>query len=217
MRILAVADEVSEALYGPTLKEIEPDLVVSCGDLPFDYLEYIVTVTNVPLAYVFGNHDPSLKRRQDPRDVWKPGYLTEAHHPEPGAQGCTLVDNRLVDVAGVRILGLGGSQRYNDGPHQYTERQMRSRARRLGTLARLKRIGERRKVDLIVTHSPPAGVGDLDDGVHEGFRALHPLMATLKPRYLIHGHIHPYGNASVDRELNGTTVINAVGYRVLEI
>jgi len=38
-RILAIADEVSEALYGGSLSDLKPKLVVSCGDLPFDYLE----------------------------------------------------------------------------------------------------------------------------------------------------------------------------------
>ncbi|MGH3452683.1 MAG: metallophosphoesterase, partial [Haloechinothrix sp.] len=63
-RVLAVADEVNEALFVPdNLTRAAPDLVVSCGDLPFDYLEYLVTVLNVPLLYVPGNHDPDLIHR----------------------------------------------------------------------------------------------------------------------------------------------------------
>src|SRR6202162_4580231 len=42
LKIFAVADEVDEATFGDKLDSIRPDLVVSCGDLPFDYLEYIV-------------------------------------------------------------------------------------------------------------------------------------------------------------------------------
>jgi hypothetical protein len=38
----------------------------------------------------------------------------------------------------------------------------------------------------------------------------------LRPRYLIHGHIHPHGTPRPDRTLNGTIVVNAVGYRVLD-
>src|SRR6266542_6290587 len=51
-RILAVADEVDESLGGETLAQLRPDLMLSAGDLPFDYLEYLVTVLNVPLLYV---------------------------------------------------------------------------------------------------------------------------------------------------------------------
>ena len=58
-KILIVADEVTPRLDRPEVKDLRPDLVVSCGDLPFDYLEYLVTVLNVPLVYVPGNHDPA--------------------------------------------------------------------------------------------------------------------------------------------------------------
>src|SRR5262249_58105031 len=51
-RLLAVADEVDEALYGDALSRLRPDLIVSAGDLPFDYLENLVTRANVPLVYV---------------------------------------------------------------------------------------------------------------------------------------------------------------------
>ncbi|MFW5772038.1 MAG: hypothetical protein ACOCZH_01855, partial [Phototrophicaceae bacterium] len=33
------------------------ELVISCGDMPPVYLEFIVSVLNVPLFYVRGNHD----------------------------------------------------------------------------------------------------------------------------------------------------------------
>jgi hypothetical protein len=217
MRVLAIADEVSEALYGPTLKEIDPDLVVSCGDLPFEYLEYIVTVTNVPLVYVLGNHDPSLRRRDEPGSVWTPGYITESHHDEPGPQGCTSTEGRIVDEAGLRIAGLGGSLRYSEGPNQYTQGQMRKRAGKVRRAAARKRLFDRKPVDLVIAHSPPAGVGDREDGVHEGFDAFHGLVRALRPRYLIHGHVHTYGNTVPDHQLRTTTVINAVGHRVLEV
>ena len=57
-RILAVADEPYPGL--PDLTTARPDVVLSCGDLPWDDLERIVDVTNVPLLFVPGNHDPAL-------------------------------------------------------------------------------------------------------------------------------------------------------------
>jgi len=51
-RILAIADEVDEGLYGDKLDRLDPHIVLSCGDLPFDYLEHIVSRLNVPLLYV---------------------------------------------------------------------------------------------------------------------------------------------------------------------
>jgi len=30
-------------MYGDRLPSLNPDLVIGCGDLPFDYLEYLVS------------------------------------------------------------------------------------------------------------------------------------------------------------------------------
>lgn len=191
IRILAVSDEVADALLNEErLREIGPDLVVSCGDLPFDYLEHLVTATNVPLAYVFGNHDPN----------------------GPGPDGCTPVEGRVVDVGGLRIAGLGGSMRYSQGPHQYTEQEMRRRCRRLAS-----HVGRGKSVDVLVTHSPPHGVGDETDRAHTGFGVFHDLVRTLSPKVMLHGHIHLYGRARVDRAIDEIPVLNAVGYRVVEV
>ncbi|HYU92441.1 MAG TPA: metallophosphoesterase, partial [Actinomycetota bacterium] len=118
-RILAVADEVDESLGGEALAQLRPDLMLSAGDLPFDYLEYLVTVLNVPLLYVPGNHDPSLHSRREEL-AWPPSIeLKDARDPV-GPLGCTNVDGRIEDVAGLRVAGLGGSIRYREGPNQYT-------------------------------------------------------------------------------------------------
>src|SRR2546425_3329828 len=117
-RILAIADEVDEALYGDKLDRLDPHIVLSCGDLPFDYLEHIVSRLNVPLLYVPGNHDPDLS----PGDsTWSP---LSAEPPRRGPEGCINVDGRVVDAAGLRVAGLGGSMRYKPGPNQYSESQM---------------------------------------------------------------------------------------------
>lgn len=195
-RILAVSDEVADVLLAEErLREIEPDVVVSCGDLPFDYLEYIASVTRVPLTYVLGNHDP---------DDRKP-------------RGCIPVDGRIADVRGLRIAGLGGSMRYSRGPHQFTEAEMLRRSRRLARRARLRRPRGRRVVDVLVTHSPPEGVGDASDRAHRGFQAFHRLVPALSPQVMLHGHIHLYGQGRVDRAIEDVPVLNAVGYRVVEV
>jgi predicted phosphodiesterase len=63
MIILALSDEVVQVLYGANFREryASADLIVSCGDLPPEYLEYVVSVLNVPLLYVPGNHDADLR------------------------------------------------------------------------------------------------------------------------------------------------------------
>jgi hypothetical protein len=144
-----VADEVDESLYGDKLPALAPDIVVSCGDLPFDYLEYLVSCVNVPLLYVPGNHDPNVK----PADTtWLP---LQPEVPVPGPPGCDNVDGRVMEANGLRIAGLGGSLRYKEGPNQYTQPQMQRRAITLELWIRLKRVRNGRKLDVLVTHAPP--------------------------------------------------------------
>lgn len=59
LRILAVSDQVVEALYSPQAREwLSPiHLILSCGDLPYGYLEFLMELFNAPLFYVHGNHD----------------------------------------------------------------------------------------------------------------------------------------------------------------
>jgi hypothetical protein len=200
--------------------DMRPDLVISCGDLPFDYLEYVVTVAQVPLLYVPGNHDPDVGGRPLQADVtaiFKSGYARAWDETPRGPEGCTNVDGRVIDESGVRVCGLGGSPRYTDGPNQYSQAEMRRRGRRITTWARLRQPFRERAVDVFVAHTPPRGLGDDDDPAHRGFDAFHRLVRILNPKVMVHGHVHPHGPALPDRLLGGTDVVNAVGHRLLEI
>ena len=102
MKLLLISDRESPALwdyYQPGRLD-GVDLILSCGDLSPEYLRFLVTMGRAPVLYVHGNHDGRYK--DDP--------------PE----GCDCIEDRLVTVNGLRILGLGGSPFYNGGPHQYT-------------------------------------------------------------------------------------------------
>ncbi|MBP3296291.1 MAG: hypothetical protein J6M27_06900, partial [Lachnospiraceae bacterium] len=45
--------------------------------------------------------------------------------------------------------------------------------------------------DILVTHAPAEGVGDGQDRPHQGFRAFTGLLNEFRPRYYLHGHVHP--------------------------
>ena len=196
MRLLLISDEEDRYLwdyYRPgRLSDV--DLILSAGDLKAEYLCFLVTMANRPLLYVHGNHDGSYARRP----------------PE----GCDCIDDRLVVVNGLRILGLGGCRLYNRGPHQYTESQMQRRIRRLSRP--LRRAGG---VDIVVTHAPVAGYGDEDNLTHRGFEAFLPLLDRWQPRYLIHGHVHKRYNPGQERVLQygETTIINCSGKYYLDL
>ncbi len=196
MRILLIADEESPYLwdyYQPgRLDNI--DFILSCGDLKQEYLEFLVTMSCRPLYYVHGNHDK--------------GYVS--FPPE----GCECIDDQLIDVGGLRILGLGGCIRYNPGPFQYTDKEMEARIRHLR-----RRIRKAGGVDIVIAHAPPRGYGDAPDNAHRGFEAFLPLMDAWHPRYLIHGHVHQSYGHGLPRKIayGDTTVLNAVGWQILEI
>ncbi|MEA3502708.1 MAG: hypothetical protein U9R47_08030, partial [Actinomycetota bacterium] len=104
IRILAVADEVDQALYGPRLNELRPDLILGCGDLPFEYLEYLRAEAEVPLLYVHGNHDPS------PFNTSISAYLPAqyfAHSPRR-VVGCVSLEDRWEDECGLRMTKYVG-------------------------------------------------------------------------------------------------------------
>ncbi len=195
MKILAVSDEEAAILwdhYRPGMLE-EYDLILSCGDLKAEYLSFLVTMARCPVLYVPGNHDGKY----------------ETAPPE----GCDCIDGRLVVYRGLRILGLGGSLLYNRGKHQYTQQQMARRVRKLR-----RAIGAAGGVDIVVTHAPPLGVGDLDDHPHRGFSAFLQLLERYRPQYLLHGHIHLHYGQKLPRvrTWGETAVINCCGRYALE-
>ena len=213
VRVLAVSDEVDESLRVDLAPVRSAELILACGDLPFEYLRYLMDALDVPLVFVPGNHDQDVSGYRESRA----GVMLRAGLPTaaPWPPGAINADGRVVEVCGLRIAGLGGCLRYSDGPNQYTQRQQARRARRLARRVRW-RPG-RPDVDVLLTHAPPRGCGDADDRPHRGFDALHRLVARITPQALLHGHVHPHGSSTPDRTIGTTTVRNVVGRHILDI
>jgi Icc-related predicted phosphoesterase len=194
LNILAVADQVSPVLYDHF--DIERwrnvDLILSCGDLPPDYLDFLLTVLGVPVFYVRGNHDA--------------GYANDRY------AGCDNVHGRIVEYRGVRIAGFEGSHRYNGRKYQYTERQMA----RIVARTRLKSLREGAP-DIILTHAPPFGVHDGEDLCHRGFKAFRTAIDAWKPQLFLHGHMHAYDRRQGEQTIGETRVINPYPFKLIEL
>lgn len=206
VRILAVSDQIVDRIYtlAPNGHFRDVDLILGCGDLPYNYLEYIVTVLNKPLYYVPGNHDPEF----NPRDL------------RSKAEGGINLDLKTVCHKEYLIGGFGGSVRYRpNGTNQYTQMEASQRAFQMmpSLFGNFVRYG--RALDILITHSPPFGIHDDTDLAHNGLKALNWLIRTFKPRYLLHGHTHFYRKNISDSEttINGTTIINVYPYKVIDI
>ena len=196
MKILLLADQAEPTLWEHlNRKRLEGvELILSCGDLPAEYLSFLTCFTNAPILYVHGNHDGRYAKKP----------------PE----GCICIEDTIYVHGGVRILGLGGSMRYSRGEHQYTQKQMAQRVNKL----RLK-LWRSKGVDILLTHAPAWQLGDDTDLAHTGFQVFLDLIDKYQPRFLVHGHVHQSYQHDFKRirQRGETQSINAFGYYILDI
>ena len=195
MRILTIGDKESKSLwdyYQPEKLE-GIDLIISIGDLDPAYLSFLATFTHAPVYYVHGNHDEKYEK--------KPPL------------GCECLDDRIIVYEGVRILGLGGSLRYRPGMFQYEQHEMDARVRRL-----FFNIQVHGGIDILVSHAPAENIGDGKDRPHQGFRALARVLDEYRPKYYLHGHVHPNYSREYTRlkRYRDTLIINGYESYIFE-
>jgi len=212
MRTLVISDKVEPILYSAAIKRHvgEIDLLLSCGDIPFYYLEFVVSMLNRPAFYVFGNHGREVEYQSGKGDTWvrktKPMGAMDLHM-QTAKEGDLL------------LAGLEGSMRYNRASRfQYTDTEMWGNVAKLAPALLYNRMRYGRYLDVLVAHSPPYGIQDKPDLPHTGFKSFRYLMQIFKPRYLLHGHIHIYRRDEVTRtQFQQTEVINVYPYRILDL
>lgn len=194
LNVLAIADIVSPQLYDYFCPERwrDVDLVLSAGDLVPEYLDFLASSLNVPVFYVRGNHDAAYHRER--------------------YDGFENVHGRIVEYRGLRIAGFEGCRRYNAGKRQYSESEMRRWVR--WTRLRAMRTGA---PNLVLTHAPPAQCHDGDDICHRGFECFRDAISSWEPAYFVHGHMHNYTGGPAESRIGSTTVVNAFGFRRIEI
>jgi Icc-related predicted phosphoesterase len=201
VKILAVSDVVQPQLHNVDyLRQAYGgvDVLVSCGDLPIHYLDFLGTTLSVPLLFVRGNHD-----------------ISYAVSP-PGGDNLHL---RFVRYHGYLFAGLEGSIAYNKGPAQYTDQEMMVRVLRLLPRMMIRRLWAGYGVHVLVAHSPPRGIHDLpDDRAHRGFAAFRTLIRLGRPMYLLHGHVDTWDRRRTRQTVYlGTTVLNVNPYMLIDI
>jgi len=229
MKILLISDVEERLLWDnwndATAQSLaDVGLVLSAGDLRPEYLEFLVTMLNAPLVYVRGNHDGMYDKRP----------------PE----GCENADGKLLEIEcgrgdsrqKIRILGLGGSMRYrDDSSDMYTELEMEQRVRKAERSIILQKVADavkelmspdagesgaekRPPFDILLTHAPCRGHGDMEDLPHNGFECFNDLLNKYSPQLHCYGHVHrEYGR--IDRQLrhpSGTLLINCSGHYIID-
>jgi Icc-related predicted phosphoesterase len=204
MKILAVSDVVVDTLYASDvgLRHSNIDLLIGCGDLPYYYLDFLVSALDTRLVYVRGNHDVG------------PQYTAEGRVLTDVTAGINL-HGRVAEVDGLLIGGFEGSMRYRPrAPYMYTDREMTWNVLQMVPALWWNHWRYGRSLDILVTHSPPFGIHDESDLAHTGFRVFRTVMKRFRPRYLLHGHIHVYRNdVPTITQYHSTTVVNVYPYR----
>lgn len=206
VRILTLSDQIVDRIYSKYIRKMFPDveLIISCGDLPYYYLEYILDMLNVPMLFVHGNHDPEEE--------------VSAHGKRKYPWGATNMHRKCLNFKGLLIVGFEGSIRYSDHHHQYTQREAWMHVISMVPRLLWNRVVHGHYLDILMTHSPAYGLGDRPDRAHVGFTAYRWLIETFKPRYHIHGHIHVYDrNTCMKITHQDTIVMNTCDYKRLEI
>ncbi len=204
VRVLLLADMVHPYIYRSGFPQGlgHIDLVLGAGDLPGYYLEFVASLLPAPVVYVPGNHQDEY-------------VYSEGQRQRPG--GAINAEGNIVRAAGLTIAGWGGVPRYRKGgQHQYTDWQGRWALGKLALKAQAQAAGQ---VDIFLTHAPPLGPHALSDFAHRGCPSISQFMLRLAPTWLVHGHIHEYEGrkAPYTDPHSGTNVINAYGYKVLEV
>ena len=206
-KILSISDIELGLIYSPLISTRFDgvDLVISCGDLPYYYLEYIISTLNVPLYFVRGNHACKIE------------YGVGGNRTAPWG-GIDLHQQCVVDSSGLILCGIEGSVRYNNGPYQYTQSQMWAKVAQLVPKLLFNNLVYGRYVDIFVTHAPPWKINDQEDLPHQGIKAYRWFINAFRPAFHLHGHIHIYRQALENETLyQSCRVINTFGFRELEV
>jgi len=216
LKILCISDQIDPQVYSPAIKErfSDVDLILSAGDLPLDYLDFIISSLNKPLFFVFGNHHiEELKRYKRHWDI--PFTIDEKDYYGCGA---VYLGTKVMAEGNFIVAGLGGSMRYNNGSNQFTDFQMFIEITKIIPRLLWNRLFHGRFLDILLTHAPPKGIHDKNDKCHWGFKTFLWFMKAFKPRYLVHGHIHLYDLCDVRcTKWENTMVVNAYSHYVINL
>ncbi|GHU97720.1 metallophosphoesterase [Spirochaetia bacterium] len=218
MKILCISDQIDPLIYSNAIKErfADIDMVLSAGDLPLDYLEFIVSSLNKPVLFVFGNHNLNEYNYYMHGTKTTGGAWERVDDYVPGS-GAIHVGSKVRREEGLIIAGLGGSMQYNRGDNQYTNFQMNCEILKLIPTLLFNRVFRGRYLDVLLTHAAPEGIHDKPDPCHRGFKAFLWFMRVFKPKYLVHGHIHLYDLSAVRAtQYQNTLVLNAYSHYLID-
>lgn len=229
MKILIVSDLIDPFIYNYTIKDTFKDVecVLCAGDLPMDYIDFIVSTLNKPTYFIFGNHNLKEYKYYHaylPKD--RQTVCTDFHGHGAVYAGFKVITDRQLKWLNPKknksvpllIAGVSGSKDYNHGLNQYSEFAMSFKLLQMMPKLILNKILYGRYLDIFLTHATPRHVHDHEDRCHQGFKCFNRFLKKYKPAYMVHGHIHLYDlNEPRISVYEKTVVVNAYGHYVIDL
>ena len=173
MKVLAFSDlhRDIDAATALVAASAEADVVVGAGDFATKRIGATDTLNilaqcRVPVVLTHGNHD-------DPDEV----QLICAHNPN-----LHYLHGAAITIGGVSFFGLGGEIPSRNA-FSWNAAETEEHATKM--------LAECPSDAVLVTHTPPCGIADLQkNGDHEGSNAILKAGQLFKPKILLCGHIH---------------------------
>lgn len=227
MKLLCVSDFVDPMIYNQNVKEAFPDVdaVLCAGDLPLDYVDFIVSVLNKPTYWIFGNHNlESFNSYHGEREIFPGSEDSKKFHggfymgfKTTECPNLLIIDPKTGNQRPLLIAGISGSLKYNNGKCQYTDAQMKFKLLKMVPKLIKNKIKYGTYLDIFLTHASPRHIHDHEDPCHKGFECFNWFLQKYKPALMVHGHIHLY---DMREERIGkyyeTTVINAYSHVLID-
>ena len=215
MKILCISDQVDPLIYTNSVKERfnDVDIVLCAGDLPMEYIDFVVSSLNKPTYFIFGNHNLQEYKFYHDKDKFQVNDQYEMQH----SHGATYAGFKVIRENNLLIVGVSGSIRYNDGINQYTDREMKSQLLKLVPALIYNKIRYGRYLDIFLTHASPKDIHDKPDPCHRGFECFRWFIKKFKPKYMVHGHIHLYDIQDIRvSKFEETTIVNAYSHIIID-
>lgn len=239
MKLLCVSDMIDPLVYNQNVREMFKDIdgVLCAGDLPMDYVDFIVSTMNKSTYFVFGNHNLEEWKYYHKEKGFNAGSAYElARHAASNkghgavyagfkvlrSRSLMVKDKKTQKMRPLLIAGASGSFRYNNALAQYSEWEMTVKLLFMLPALLWNKLRYGTYLDIFLTHASPRRIHDADDPCHRGFECFNAFIKRFHPMYLVHGHIHLYDIrlprlTKVGKPGFQTTVINAYAHTVIEL
>ncbi|AEX86411.1 hypothetical protein XO10_10035 [Marinitoga sp. 1135] len=186
IEIVAVSDEEKGSIH-KIIKKC--DILLGCGDLSPGYFDFLLnTLTPKISLMIYGNHDKKYFKKFE--DI----NLNDFSNIYTGIK---VIHNEIINIKSalnisedVYITGFSGALSYGKKPFHFKEKDARAFCHKLN---RSKFLNRFKKLDVIISHSPPgiSNIFDDMDDYHKGSKQLAKIYLKYFPKIWFYGHIHP--------------------------